>query len=422
MQDVITETTPGVDGASKAGVAYADASFDGRRGPLLRLCLVNLLLTLVTFGVYRFWARTHVRRYFWSHTRIGADRFEYTGTARELLLGFLVAVALIFVPAFAIEFLSPIAQSSGLGGVVYALNAVYGLGFACLVWAAIYRMWRYRLSRTLWRGVRFHLDGSTWLFVAGSLRRIILTTLSLWLAYPYFSIGQTRDIATNARFGTTRFSFDGSARSLLAPWLLHWAIAAASIAGVVALFALGAKAEGEAGTPVPGVVGVVVAIVIVAVSYTRYRVVEARYVLGHLRFAEARFESKLSTGATLRTLLLYLLALAGVFAVGILIGWGVFLLMVGALPIPADAAARPEDLAVQFAVPAALALGVVVLVVSMFSLSLKHVVLTFGFAHHVFSTLTVTNPQAFDRATQDTTAEMPRFGEGLAQGFDIGAF
>ena len=36
-----------------------------------------------------------MRRFLWSNTEIAGDGLEYTGTARELLLGFLIAIALL---------------------------------------------------------------------------------------------------------------------------------------------------------------------------------------------------------------------------------------------------------------------------------------------------------------------------------------
>ncbi len=55
------------------------------------------LLTLITLGLYRFWARTRVWRYMWSATSPGGDPFEYTGTGLEKLLGFLVAMVILAV-------------------------------------------------------------------------------------------------------------------------------------------------------------------------------------------------------------------------------------------------------------------------------------------------------------------------------------
>ena len=53
------------------------------------------LLELLTLGFYRFWLATDMRRHLWSHTSVGGDAPEYTGTAKELLIGFLFALAIL---------------------------------------------------------------------------------------------------------------------------------------------------------------------------------------------------------------------------------------------------------------------------------------------------------------------------------------
>ena len=45
----------------------------------------------------------------------------------------------------------------------------------------------------------------------------------------------------------------------------------------------------------------------------------------------------------------------------------------------------------------------------------------FSIVRHAWTTLTVSNPEAFNRAVQ-ATEEGPKFGEGLADAFDVGAF
>ena len=62
------------------------------------------LLELITFGFYRFWLTTDIRRYLWSNTEIDGDAMEYTGRGKELLLGFLVAMA-VLVPIYLLYFL-----------------------------------------------------------------------------------------------------------------------------------------------------------------------------------------------------------------------------------------------------------------------------------------------------------------------------
>src|SRR5436305_1476490 len=83
----------------KAPIAFSD-----RRKDFRRLIFRGTLLELVTFGFYRFWLATDMRRHLWSHTSIEGDSAEYTGTGRELLIGFLFALA-IMVPIYVAYFL-----------------------------------------------------------------------------------------------------------------------------------------------------------------------------------------------------------------------------------------------------------------------------------------------------------------------------
>ena len=75
-------------------------TFHGTGGTLFGIHIVNTLLTIVTLGVYYFWAKTRLRRYLFSQTEIEGDRFAYHGTGRELLLGTLKAVLVFGVPIY----------------------------------------------------------------------------------------------------------------------------------------------------------------------------------------------------------------------------------------------------------------------------------------------------------------------------------
>ena len=64
-------------------------------GSLATILAKNAFLNLVSLSFYRFWARTNLRRYFWSSVRIGGEPLEYTGQARELFIGFLIVAAIL---------------------------------------------------------------------------------------------------------------------------------------------------------------------------------------------------------------------------------------------------------------------------------------------------------------------------------------
>lgn len=74
--------------------------FLGQRRSYWRLLIRGAALLMVTLGIYRFWLATDVRRFLWSNTEIAGEALEYTGTPLELLIGFLVAIA-ILIPVYA---------------------------------------------------------------------------------------------------------------------------------------------------------------------------------------------------------------------------------------------------------------------------------------------------------------------------------
>ena len=94
---------PPVNPAPAVNMA-SPVTFTGVRGDFRRLIMRGALLELITLGFYRFWLATDMRRHFWSHTTVDGDAPEYTGTAKELLIGFLVALA-ILVPIYLVYFL-----------------------------------------------------------------------------------------------------------------------------------------------------------------------------------------------------------------------------------------------------------------------------------------------------------------------------
>src|ERR1700753_3753500 len=78
--------------------------FSGDRGEFRGLVERGAGLEFITAGFYRFWLATDIRRHLWSNTLIDGDAAEYTGRGRELLIGFLFALA-ILVPVYLAYFL-----------------------------------------------------------------------------------------------------------------------------------------------------------------------------------------------------------------------------------------------------------------------------------------------------------------------------
>src|SRR5262249_59455262 len=96
--------------------------FLGQRWSYWRLLIRGAALLIITLGIYRFWLATDVRRFLWSNTEIAGEALEYTGAALELLLGFLVAIALL-IPFF-------MAEGAGLSILFGVLLGDFGGGGA----------------------------------------------------------------------------------------------------------------------------------------------------------------------------------------------------------------------------------------------------------------------------------------------------
>jgi len=195
-----------------------------------RLWIRGSVLLAITLGIYRFWLTTDSRRFLWSNTEVLGEPLEYTGSARELLIGFLIAVA-ILIPFYAFIFLLALTQ-----GLIGQLAGVIGFALATVLGHyAVYRARRYRLTRTVYRGVRFHQTGSAWLYAIMAVLWWTVIILTLGLAYPIALSRLERFRMRNTWLGNLQGRFEGSAASLFVRGLFMWLLVVGPlIASVIA--------------------------------------------------------------------------------------------------------------------------------------------------------------------------------------------
>ena len=191
--------------------------FAGSAGTLLGIHIVNVLLTVLTLGIYYCWAKVRVRSYLLSQTVFEGDRFAYHGTGRELLNGTFKAglvfgaVSLLFNAAPMLPGGTPVRIGAFLLGY---------LGFLLLIPVATVGARRYRLSRTSWRNIRFSFQGRATAFINLFVGGALLTALTLGLYYPFFATARHGFLVAHSRFGDRSFAFDGRGRDLFGPFLL----------------------------------------------------------------------------------------------------------------------------------------------------------------------------------------------------------
>ena len=195
----------------------------GKLGNVLKLALKNAGLTLATLTLYRFWARTAMRRRLWSRVWVMGDPLEYTGSAWELFRGFLISLPCFFLPAIFIVYIAPLMMDPVTAGWL-----TFGFYIVAnpLIAAARYLMRRYQLSRTRWRGIRFGLAGSSARYAFASFGWTILQSLSLGWYTPAARMNRAKLMWDNARFGDQPFQFiddgDSPQKSMWWPFAIGW--------------------------------------------------------------------------------------------------------------------------------------------------------------------------------------------------------
>jgi uncharacterized membrane protein YjgN (DUF898 family) len=208
--------------------------FLGRERPYWRLRLKGAALVVLTLGIYRFWLATDVRRYLWSNTEIAGDTLEYNGLATELLVGFLFALAILVPLYMALAIVALELDSFPVKPLVFGFLLLLLLGEF-----ALYRARRYRLTRTVFRGLRFDQHGSAWLYAVRALAWWAAIIVTLGLAYPWSRSSLERFKMRNTSYGDLPGRFEGSGFRLFLRGLPMWlAVVGPIVAGIVAMAAL----------------------------------------------------------------------------------------------------------------------------------------------------------------------------------------
>ena len=186
----------------------------GGRGALMALALRVGLLTLVTLGLYRFWGRTRLRRWYWSSVRPGGDPLEYTGAGEEKFAGFLIAVCILAVWLGVVNLALMFVSLSVLAApwMAYVLSVA---GLVPIWFFARYRARAYMLARTRWRGIRFGMAPGAWGYAWAACWNGLLTLLTLGFLWPRMTFRLEKYRTDRTWFGTLRLSQGGDWRMLL---------------------------------------------------------------------------------------------------------------------------------------------------------------------------------------------------------------
>lgn len=350
-------------------------------GPLIGILLTNAVLSFFTLGIYRFWGKTRLRRYIWSRVRFLDEAFEYSGTAMELFIGFLIVIA-VLIPIFIANslagyFLFDTATLEEAVATQTGLQLVTVIVFYFLLHVAIFRARRYRLTRTRWRGIAGAQSGSALKYALIAIGMTVVTVLTLGLAYPLMSTMLERYRIGNTWLGSEQFSFTGRARDLFPRWLLYWLLLLPTFFIIVFW----------------------------------YRARELRYFTAHTELDGLRFSSDITGGKLFFVYFLYYLALSGLgFVVNIAVAI-VVAVTVGFSGAPQELMSETSGWHWAFVL-----LGLAGFLLA----SVLYTLLVTSRLLEVFcASLEVRGTMDFDALAQSAQSA-PKRGEGLADALDVG--
>ncbi len=202
-----------------AGSAFR---FHGRWQEFASIAVPNLLLTIVTLGIYRFWATTRERQYLWGKTDFIDERLEWTGTGLELLIGFIMAVALILVPFFGIQFLTQALVFQGYTGLALLLTfAMFGF-IMYMIGIARFRALRYRLSRTYWHGIRGGSHDQGFGYGWSYIWKTVVGYMALGLLVPWSMMALWNERWNKMSFGPHKIDATGNYADTFKRYLLFY--------------------------------------------------------------------------------------------------------------------------------------------------------------------------------------------------------
>ncbi len=179
-----------------------ELSFHGTGQKLFALQLVNILLSIITLGIYYPWAKAAYLRYSMSETEFAGTRFVFHGTGFEMFKGMIIGL-LVIGGAYALCGYLVVAHHPFIGGFLLFFFMLLIIPYA------IHSSMQYRTSRTSWRGIHFGYRGDLKQLMNLSVKGIFLTILTLGIYGAWYAMELRSYVLGHVRIGSVEMKYKG---------------------------------------------------------------------------------------------------------------------------------------------------------------------------------------------------------------------
>lgn len=198
--------------------------FSGKGVEYFKIWIVNILLSLVTLGIYSAWAKVRNKQYFYGNTQIADNTFEYTAEPIKILKGRIIAVALYAGLAFA----------NHISMTAYFIATIIFLLFLPVI---ILNSLKFNARHSSYRNIAFRFDGTLGGAAKVFILWPILGILTFGILMPFAWKRQAQYITNNHSYGGEKFRFDVDVKEYFIMLMILMAILFGFIVVLVALIA-----------------------------------------------------------------------------------------------------------------------------------------------------------------------------------------
>jgi uncharacterized membrane protein YjgN (DUF898 family) len=207
--------------------------FTGSGFEYFRIWIVNVLLTIITVGIYSAWAKVRTKRYFYRNTKVAGSEFEYHAKPIQILKGRLLIFGGYAIFVVAVQF-QP------------AISATIAIIFCLIMPWLIVRAHAFTARNSSWRNIRFGFNDHSVKDAIGVFLIIpIAIPFTLGMIIPYLSYRGWRFSVINSRVGRQPFSFQsvrvGSYYRVFFTMVLLFVMFISGLSGLIAVLDIHSK-------------------------------------------------------------------------------------------------------------------------------------------------------------------------------------
>lgn len=182
--------------------------FTGKATVFFKIWIVNMLLSIITFGIYSPWAKVRNNRYIYGSICLNGLAFEYTANPLKILFGRLIVVGIYIIYFILSDFF-------GLYNFALGILVVFILSIPFLIRQSICFKARY----TRYQGVSFYHFASIWQYYKYCITHLFLIIFTFGLIFPY-SMKKFKDLVINhTSYGDKNFTFTTTASKFYEAYL-----------------------------------------------------------------------------------------------------------------------------------------------------------------------------------------------------------